>query len=99
MITWIRTATALPGKTGEAVAFAKEIAGPVKRVVGRDVTVSTAFGGPLAAIAWIAHYDNAGQVEEANAKLAADREYQTILAKAHGLFVPGSGHDQMWRQV
>jgi hypothetical protein len=32
MITVIRTATAFPGMTGEAIAWAQEVAGLVKRV-------------------------------------------------------------------
>jgi hypothetical protein len=44
-------------------------------------------------------FENASQVEEANAKLMADREYLTALAQAQALFVPNTGHDQMWRHV
>jgi hypothetical protein len=34
MITVIRTATAFPGMTGEAISWAKEVAALVKRVTG-----------------------------------------------------------------
>ena len=36
MITVIRTATAFPGMTGEALSWAKEIAALVKRVTGKE---------------------------------------------------------------
>jgi hypothetical protein len=36
MITVIRTATAFPGMTGEALSWAKEIATLVKRVTGKE---------------------------------------------------------------
>ena len=57
MITVIRTATAFPGMTGEAVAWAKEIAMIVKRATGKEQIVCTAFAGLLADIAWIGQYD------------------------------------------
>ena len=47
MITVIRTATAFPGMTGEAIAWAKEIAALVKRVTGKEQFVCTSFGGML----------------------------------------------------
>jgi hypothetical protein len=53
MITVIRTATAFPGMTGEAIAWAKEVAALVKRVTGKEQFVCTSFGGMLADIAWI----------------------------------------------
>ena len=99
MITLIRTATAIPGKLGEAVVWGKEVATIVERVTGKKTTVSMAFGGLAGGIAWTVQYDNAAQVEEAVSKLNADKEYLSALTKAQNLFVPGSGHDQMWRQV
>jgi hypothetical protein len=51
MITVIRTATAFPGMTGEALSWAKEIAALVKRVTGKEQFVCSSFGGMLAEIA------------------------------------------------
>jgi beta-glucosidase-like glycosyl hydrolase len=48
MITVIRTATAFPGMTGEAIVWAKEVAALVKRVTGKEQFVCTSFGGMLA---------------------------------------------------
>jgi hypothetical protein len=48
MITVIRTATAFPGMTGEAIAWAKEVAALAKRVTGKEQFVCTSFGGMLA---------------------------------------------------
>jgi hypothetical protein len=99
MITWIRTANTIPGKIGEAVAWSKGVTAAVKRVTGKDLTVSVAFGGPTGGLSWIMHFENAAQVEEANSKMMADRDYQNLLGQAHAFFVPNTGHDQMWRQV
>jgi hypothetical protein len=69
MITVIRTATAFPGMTGEAIAWAKEIATIVKRATGKEQIVCTAFAGLLAEIAWIGHYDGVGEYDELRAKV------------------------------
>jgi len=99
MITFVRSATALPGKIGEAVVWAKEVSTIVERVTGKKLMISTTFGGAIGGIAWVTQYDNAGQAEDAMSKLTADREYLGALSKAQNLFVPGSGHDQMWKHV
>ena len=44
-------ATAFPGMTGEAIAWAKEVAALVKRMTGKEPFVCTSFGGMLADIA------------------------------------------------
>ena len=43
MITVIRTATAFPGMTGEAIAWAKEIAALVKRVPEKQIELIETF--------------------------------------------------------
>ena len=97
MITVIRTATAFPGMTGEALSWAKEIAALVKRVTGKEQFVCTSFGGMLAEIAWIGQYDSVGQYDEMRTKVVDDREYRTALKKARDLFTPGSDRDQIWK--
>ena len=97
MITVIRTVTAYPGMTGEAVSWAKDIAATVQRVTGRQQVVATSFAGMLADIAWIGQYDSVGQYDEARTKVIADRDYVGALKKARDLFVPGSDRDQIWK--
>src|SRR6516225_6074730 len=82
MITVIRTATAFPGMTGEAISWAKEVAALVKRVTGKEQFVCTSFGGMLADIAWIGHYDSVGQYDEMRTKVVSDGEYRTVVKKA-----------------
>src|SRR5215831_958380 len=91
MITVIRTATALPGMTGEALSWAKEIAALVKRVSGKEQIVCSSFGGMLTEIAWIGQYDSVGQYDEMRTKILSDGDYRTALKKARDLFTPGSG--------
>src|SRR5215469_651926 len=84
MITVIRTATAFPGMTGEALSWAKEIATLVKRVTGKEQIVCSSFGGMLAEIAWIGQYDSVGQYDEMRTKILIDGDYRTALKKARG---------------
>ena len=81
MITVIRTATAFPGMTGEALSWAKEIAALVKRITGTEQIVCSSFGGMLAEIAWIGQYDSVGQYDEMRTKVLGDGEYRLRLKK------------------
>ncbi len=87
------------GKFAEAMAWGKESLGIYKRVTGKESTFCTAIGGAIGGVAWIAQYDSMAQLEDTVAKLLADREYITGIGKAGPLFVPGSGHDQIWRHT
>ena len=97
MITVIRTATAFPGMTGEALSWANEIAALVKRTTGTEQIVCSSFGGMLAEIAWIGRYDSVGQYDEMRTKVLGDGEYRAALKKARDLFTPDSGRDQIWK--
>src|SRR5476649_2216395 len=99
MIVFIRTVVAAPGKSADLMAFAKEIVQVIKQANGVDVSISTAIGGALGAIAWTSMYESLAQMEESGAKLMADPGYLAMLRKVEGLVVPGSGHDQLWRVV
>lgn len=97
MITVIRTATALPGMTGDAVSWAKKVAAIVKRITGKEQIVSTAFAGLLSEIAWIGRYQSVAQYDEPRTKVLSDQEYIDMLKKAREMFVPCSGRDQVWK--
>jgi hypothetical protein len=97
MITVIRTATAFPGMTGEAIAWAKEIAAIVRRATGKEQIVCTAFAGLLSDIAWIGSYDGVGEYDELRTKVISDHDYVAAAKKARNLFVPGSERDQVWK--
>jgi hypothetical protein len=99
MITFVRTATAAPGKLGEAIVWGKEISAIVKRVTGKDMAVANPFGGAVTEVAWIAQWDSVGQADEAFVKLMADREYTTALTKEGQLLVAGSARDHIWKHL
>jgi hypothetical protein len=97
MITVIRTAAPFPGTTGEALAWAKEIATIVKRVTGKEQIVCTAFAGLLSDIAWIGQYDSVAEYDELRTKVLSHHDYAATAKKARNLFVPGSERDQVWK--
>jgi hypothetical protein len=99
MITFIRTATAAPGKFVDLVAFAHQISEVAGQASGRKLTVATSFGGIANEVAWISTADNLGAMEEVANKLMASEEYRTTLKKAENLIVPGSLRDQVWRHT
>jgi hypothetical protein len=97
MITFVRTATALPGKTSDLMAFAKESVKVIKQAIGVDVSVNTAIGGAVGTVGWVSVYENLAQLEEKSAKLMADAEYGALLKRAEGVVLPGSTQDRLWR--
>jgi hypothetical protein len=99
MITFVRTAVAMPGKLGDLVPIAKEIGAISKRVNSRELTVGMAFGGNGSEVAWIVQYDSLAQSEEFLTRLMADAEYRALLKQIETLLVPGSLRDQIWRHV
>ena len=99
MITIARTGVTMPGKVGEVIPIAKEIAAIVKRLGGRDLQVGTPIGGNFAEIAWIGQYDSYAQFEEVAVRCAGDPEYRACLKKLETLLVPGTARDQIWRHV
>jgi predicted methyltransferase MtxX (methanogen marker protein 4) len=99
MITLITTTQAMPGKSLEAVVYAKEIAAVIKRITGRETVVSVAFGGRVGELAWIAQFDTMAQLEEALTKGMADREYANAIKKAEQLLIPGTTHNHIWKHV
>ena len=99
MIAFYRSATFLPGKLTNAVAFAKEVAAYAKDVTGVDVSVAMPVGGNPMRIGWAARYEDLGAFETAMGKLMADPKYLELISKAGESFVPGSAHDEIWRAV
>jgi hypothetical protein len=101
MITFIRSAVVMPGKAGEAFAFAHEIAKLITDKVGTAIEVSIPVGGNPSRIAWLAHYDSLAQFETLSARVLADKDYLRAIAAAGAgaIFVPGSMLDEIWRKI
>jgi hypothetical protein len=99
VITFIRTAVAVSGKSLELMAFAKEITEVIKRVTGRGPVVAASYGGNANEIAWISQADSLAQMEELGAKLMADPDYRAMLKKSEHLVVSGMTKDHIWRHI
>lgn len=99
MITIIRSAAIAPGKTGDAVAFAKTIAKYIEEKYDTKLQILMPIGGNPYRIAWLAHYENLAQWETLTSKAMADAEYMALLVKNAPTFLPGSIHDEIWRAI
>ena len=88
-----------PGKTGDAIAFANQIAKYIKEKYGTTFELLMPIGGNPNRIAWHARYESLVQLEALTAKLAADTDYMGVIAKNSATFLPGSVHDEIWRTI
>lgn len=99
MITFIRSAVIAPGKTGEALAFAHQIAKLVTEKFGTRIELLMPVGGNPSRIAWSARYDSLAEWDTLSAKLLADSDYLKAIAATGDIFVPGSMNDDLWRSI
>jgi hypothetical protein len=99
MITIIRTVAIAPGKMGDALAFANQIAKYFKEKYARTVEVLMPVGGNPARIAWLSNYESLAQWEAFTAKLHADPDYMGMIAKNTPVFLPGLINDDIWRTI
>jgi hypothetical protein len=99
MITFVRSASIAPGKTGEAIAFGQQIGRHIKERYGISVELLMPVGGNPYRIAWRAQYQSLAQWEDLAPKLLADAEYMGMIAKNSATFLPGSVRDELWRTI
>jgi len=99
MIRFVRQASVAPGKLGDAVAFAKEIAGYIEKAQGVKIEVLMPIGGNPLRIAWKSDYADLAAVENMTAKLMADPKYMELTTKGSMNFIAGSVTDSIWRTV
>lgn len=99
MITFTRSASIAPGKTGEAITFAHQMAKLIKEKYGTTLELLVPIGGNPNRIAWYARYESLAQWEALANKLIADTEYMGAIAKNSATFLPGSVYDEIWRTL
>ncbi len=99
MITFVRTAKIAPGKVGEALAFAHQIAKLAEKITGLKVGVTMPIGGNPFRIAWVAAEPDLASLEANTNKLQSNPEYMKLSESSASFFLPGSAHDEMWRSV
>ena len=99
MIRFVRTASIAPGKLGDALAFAKQVAEYVGTHFGVRLEVMMPVGGNPNRVAWRAEYSNLAAMEEMQTKMLADPKYMEIVGKGAQNFIAGSANDSIWRTV
>jgi hypothetical protein len=99
MITHLRSAAIAPGKTGEAITYARSIAKLVKEKYGTAVEILMPIGGNPGRIAWRLNHESMAQWEVLSAKTLTDPEYLGAVAAGSANFLPGSVHDDFWRTI
>lgn len=83
------SATAHPDRGMAAMEFAVEIVDAWSNTTGHPAIVTTHAAGDMGAIEWLARYEDAARIDEANAKLATSETYAAVLTKGQGLFTTG----------
>jgi hypothetical protein len=99
MIAISRTASIAPGKTGDAITLAHDVAKYIKDKHSTTLEVFMPIGGNPARISWHARYDSLAEWETLSAKLLADKKYMNLLSKNKDTFLPGSVRDEIWRTI
>jgi hypothetical protein len=99
MIHFSRSVSIAPGKLGGAMAWANKITQFIKSKHGITVQVMTPVGGNPMRVGWAATYESLAAFESATTKMVADPGYIALLGETGDLFVPNSGHDELWRTV
>jgi hypothetical protein len=99
MVRFVRTASILPGKLMDALAFAREVSEHIQKQYGVKVEVLMPVGGNPQRIAWKADYASLGALEDMQSKFLADQKYLEITAKGSLSFIAGSINDAIWRTV
>lgn len=99
MIAFIRVAGVKPGKTGAALAFAKEMAAYLKSAHKLELEVLMPIGGATQRVAWSARYTDLAEMETTMSKMMADKKYWELVNAAADCFIAGSFHDSIWKTV
>jgi hypothetical protein len=106
MLHFRRTQQITPGRQADAVARAHQWVAIFKEAAGIDVRVSVVTTGTLGRMCVSADFESMGAREAIDAKGFGSPKGLALLAKQDQeerggtfLFVPGSIHDEFWRDA
>jgi hypothetical protein len=99
MIAFVRSYSIMPGKTPDAVAVAHKIKKHAKENHGFEINLIMPIGGNPNRIAFVSTAPSLAEFEGNLDKMAADAEWQKLIAGNAGNVVPGSVHDEIWRYL
>ena len=97
MISFMRTASIAPGKTGDALAFAHQITKFLSERYDIKVAICMPIGGNPNRLGWHTMYASLADLEATMTKLLADPEYIALIAANAANLLPGSTLDDIWR--
>ena len=106
MIHYRRTKQIAPGRQADAVARAHEWVAIWKEAAGIDIRISVVTTGTLGRICFSADFESMGAQEAAEAKAYGSPKGKALGAKSGqeerdgtSQFVPGTWHDEYWRDA
>jgi len=99
MYTFVRTVSGMPGKSAELWAFAQKLKAYVKEKCNLDMGLSMPSSGNPNRVAFISVTPSLTEFESAASKLAADAEYQKLIATIAANVIPGLVHEELWRSL
>ncbi len=99
MITITRTISIAPGKSANAVAFARQIAKYLRDTYGTTLEVRMPIGGNPLRLAWCGQYESLAQWESITGKMLVDKAYIDLVGSQGDTFLPGTVHDDIWRSI
>ena len=99
MIAFTRTVNIKPGKTGAAMAFAKQIAAFMKSNYQIDMEVLRPIGGNPQRVTWSSRYADLAAWDSATSRMLADPKYWELVNPASENFIEGTIMDNIWQTV
>jgi hypothetical protein len=99
MVTFIRTVGIAPGRNDQILALARQTQRLLKSRFGVDLRLQVPIGGHLNRIAFVLTFRDLAELEAMTLKITADPEYRKLSAATARNANPGSGFDEMWRDV
>lgn len=99
MIHFIRTSSIAPGKVADAMAFAAEMNDYLATRHGQKMVLMVPIGGNPHRLCWHTSFASLGDMETFQAKTLSDPQYLSLLGKGTNVFIPGTAHDDIWREV
>ena len=86
----VTRATCANGSLSEAMGIGVELAETAARTTGMPVMFLTSVVGDYGGVGWMVTADDLGEVETANAALAADEDWLKLVDRAGHVFTPGT---------
>ena len=100
MIKLIQSGRPLPGKSREAMQWAREVADWLNaRQPGSNVQVFTEVFGASGTIYWLGDVEDIATIERQVAERRSDSDWLALMARGDGLLLPGSLWDTVLRSA